>query len=134
MVDGQQVCKSTGTTNKRLAQKRQDAWRTGIAQGQYSLLKKAPLLEVWIEKYLESVDHANTRRRYKSSGENLVAFFGESRLDHISASRIEDFKRARGRSRSSVRTRDSSVPDMAWVKRRALDGASRSLVRGSSKK
>jgi integrase len=95
MVDGRQVCKTTSTTNKRLAQKRQDAWRTEIAQGQYSLLKKAPNLTEWSEKYLESVDHPSTRRRYKSSEANLEAFFGDSRLDHISTTRIEEFKRVR---------------------------------------
>lgn len=95
MIDGRQVCKSTGTTNKRLAQKREDAWRTEIAQGKYSLLKKSPHLQEWAERYLESVDHPNTRRRYASSKANLEAFFGDSRLDHISATRIEEFKRAR---------------------------------------
>jgi integrase len=95
IVDGRQVCKSSGTTNKRLAQQRQDAWRTEIAQGQYSLLKKAPTLKEWAERYLQSVDHPNTQRRYKSSMVNLVAFFADSRLDHVSTARIEEFKRAR---------------------------------------
>jgi integrase len=95
MIDGRQICKTTGTSNKKLAQQRQDAWRTEIAQGQYSLLRKAPQLKDWADKYLESVEHPNTRRRYKSSEANLVAFFGDSRLDHISAKRIEEFKRVR---------------------------------------
>ena len=95
MVDGRQVCKTSGSTNKRIAQKRQDAWRTEIAQGQYSLLRKAPQLKDWADKYLESVEHPNTRRRYKSSEANLVTFFGDSRVDHISAKRIEEFKRVR---------------------------------------
>jgi hypothetical protein len=60
MIDGRQVCKSAGTTNKRIAQKREDAWRTEIAQGQHSLLKKAPQLKDWAEKCLESVEHPNT--------------------------------------------------------------------------
>jgi integrase len=95
MVDGRQVCKSTLSANKRISQQRQDAWRTEIAQGQYSLLRKAPYLKEWAEKYLESIDHPNTRRRYKSSKANLEVFFGDSRLDHISATRIEEFKRTR---------------------------------------
>jgi hypothetical protein len=95
MIDGRQVCKTTDTSNKRLAQKRQDAWRTEIAQGQYSLLRKAPQLKDWADKYLESIELPNTRRRYKSSEANLVTFFGDSRLDHISAKRIEEFKRVR---------------------------------------
>ena len=67
MVDGRQVCKPTGVTNKRIAQQIYDAWRAEIAQGQFNLLKKAPKLKEWAEKYLKTVDHPNTRRRYESS-------------------------------------------------------------------
>jgi hypothetical protein len=74
MVDGRQICRSTGATNKRVAQQREDAWRTEIAQGQYSLLKKAPPIKEWAAKYLQSVEHPNTQRRYASSMANLVAF------------------------------------------------------------
>jgi integrase len=96
MVDGRQVCKPTGTDNRRAAQKIYDVWRAEISQGRFDLLRKAPTLKDWAEKYLKSVDHPNTRRRYKSSKENLVAFFGEeSRLDHISIARIEQFKQER---------------------------------------
>jgi hypothetical protein len=43
-----------------------------------------------------TVDHPNTRRRYKSSKENMAGFFGEeSRLDHISTASIEQFKQTR---------------------------------------
>jgi len=96
MVDGRQICKSTETTNKRVAQQIYDAWKAEIAQGQFNLLKKAPKLKEWAEKYLKTVDHANTRRRYESSKENLVSFFGEeAQLDHISTARIEQFKQHR---------------------------------------
>ncbi len=91
-----QICESTKTTNKRVAQQIYDSRRGEIANGKFDLLKKAPQLEAWAKRYLESVEHLNTRRRYASSKENLVAFFGgQQRLDHISASRIEEFKRAR---------------------------------------
>jgi integrase len=91
-----QKCESTKTTNKRLAQQIFDARRGEIANGKFDLLKKAPQLEAWAKRYLESVEHQNTRRRYSSSRQNLIAFFGgQQRLDHISASRIEEFKRAR---------------------------------------
>lgn len=97
MVDGRQVCKPTGTTNKRVAQQIYDSWRAEIAQGRFDLLKRAPMLKEWAERYLKSVSHPNTRRRYTSSKKNLVDFFGEeSRLDHISTSRIEQFKQERG--------------------------------------
>jgi integrase len=96
MVDGRQICKSTGVTNKRIAQQRYDTWKAEIAQGQFNLLKKAPKLGGWAEKYLKTVEHPNTRRRYGSSKANLVSFFGEgAQLDHLSTARIEEFKQRR---------------------------------------
>lgn len=96
MVDGRQLCRSTGTSNKRLAQKKQDVWRAEIAQGNFNLLKKSPTLKDWAESRLESVDHENTRRRYECSKVALVSFFGSDlRLDHISATHIERFKLSR---------------------------------------
>jgi integrase len=119
MVDGEQVCKSARTTNKRLAQQRQDAWRTQIAQGQYSLLRKAPYLKDWSEKYLESVDHPNTRRRYKSSEANLLAFLGDSRIDHISTARIEEFKRVRREVRVKAATVNRDLRFLAQILKQA---------------
>jgi len=96
MIDGRQVCKPTGVTNRRMAQQIYDAWKAEVAQGQFNLLKKAPKLKEWAEKYLKTVDHQNTRRRYESSKENLVSFFGEgAQLDHLSTARIEEFKQKR---------------------------------------
>ena len=95
IVDGHQVCRSTGTPNKRLAQKKEDVWRAQIAEGYSNLLKKSPPLNEWAEKYLESVDHENTRRRYECSKVALVSFFGALRLDRISATHIERFKISR---------------------------------------
>jgi integrase len=91
-----QKCESTKTSNKRVAQQILDARRGEIAHGKFDLLKKAPQLKDWVTQYLESVEHPNTRRRYASSGENLIEYFGpQLRLDHISARRIEEFKRTR---------------------------------------
>jgi integrase len=96
MVGGRQLCRSTGTSNKRLAQKMEDIWRAEIAQGNFNLLKKSPTLKEWAEKHLKSVDHENTRRRYECSKVALVSFFGgDLRLDRISATYIERFKVSR---------------------------------------
>jgi integrase len=118
-VDGRQVCKTAGTSNMRLALKRQDAWRTEIAQGQYSLLRKAPLLKDWANKYLESVEHPNTRRRYRSSGANLAAFFGASRLDHISVARIEEFKQGRRADEVKTATLNRDLRFLAQILKQA---------------
>lgn len=99
MMPGEgQVCESTHTTNKRLALKLLDTRKAEIAEGRYTNLLKSqcPNLKDWAAKYLESVQHPNTRRRYTSSNAHLLSFFGEgAQLRHISASRIEQFKRAR---------------------------------------
>lgn len=96
MTDGRQISRSTGATNKKVAQQVYDAWKVDIAQGQFNLLKKAPKLKAWAERYLKTVQHPNTRKRYECSKENLVAFFGEdTQLDHLSIARIEQFKQKR---------------------------------------
>jgi len=97
VADGRQHCETTRETNRRLAQQKLDVRHAEIVQGNFNLLKKhSPKLSEWSEKYLESVQHANTRRRYTCSRANLVSFFGEdAQLVHISPGRIEEFKRAR---------------------------------------
>jgi integrase len=92
-----QYCESTGTSNKRRAQQILDSRRGEAADGRFNLLKKQIVtLKDYSGKYLTSVQHPNTRRRYASSKENLISFFGEgAQLTHISSARIEQFKIAR---------------------------------------
>ena len=93
-----QHCETTGTSNKRLAQKILDVRRAEIAEGRFANLLKSntPTLKDWATSYLATVQHPNTRRRYTCSKGNLIAFFGEgSKLSHISRARIEQFKTAR---------------------------------------
>ena len=120
MLDGRQVCKPTGTSNKRIAQQLYDNWRSEIAQGQFNLLKKAPTIKEWAEKYLKTVDHENTRRRYACSKENLIGFFGdETRLDHISTSRIEQFKQARREEKVKPSTINRDLRFLAQIIKQA---------------
>src|SRR6185436_11586374 len=74
-----------------------DVRRAEVVQGHFNLLRKrAPTLGDWSAKYLDSVSHQNTRRRYASSRANLISFFGEStKLRHLTGSRIADFTRKR---------------------------------------
>jgi integrase len=96
-VDGRQHFEGTGEKNRKRAQQKLDVRRAEIVQGRFDLLKKhAPRLSEWSEKYLETIQHTNTRRRYACSRNNLISFFGEeTQLIHISAARIEEFVRAR---------------------------------------
>lgn len=97
MADARQRCEGTGEKNRRRAQEKLNIRLAEIAQGQFNLLKKhSSRLSEWSEKYLKSVQHANTRRKYASSRANLVSFFGEeAQLVHIGAARIEEFKQER---------------------------------------
>jgi len=120
MLDGRQVCKPTGSTNKRIAQQLYDNWRSEIAQGQFNLLKKAPTIKEWAEKYLKTVDHQNTRRRYTCSKANLMAFFGEeARLDHISTARIEEFKQHRREQKVKPSTINRDLRFLAQILKQA---------------
>jgi integrase len=120
MVDGRQRCKSTGTSNKRLARKMQDEWRTEIRQGKSSLLRKAPILKDWAEEYLKTVDHDNTRRRYECSKVALVSFFGSNlRLDDISASSINRFKFSRRKDGVKAATLNRDLRFLAQILKQA---------------
>jgi integrase len=119
-VDGHQQCKTTGTSNKRLAQKMQDVWRAEIAQGNWSLLKGSPTLKEWAEKYLKSVDHENTRRRYECSKVALVSFFGDdARLKHISTAKIGKFKESRRESGAKGATVNRDLRFLAQILKQA---------------
>ena len=95
-ADGRHFNRSTGTSNKRTAQKILDSWRADIVEGRFNLLKsQAPTLKDWSNQFVESIQHPNTRRRYAVSKVSLDAFFKDARLSHLSAARIEEYKRVR---------------------------------------
>jgi integrase len=120
MVDGRQICKPTGVINKRTAQQIYDAWRAEVSQDQFNLLKKAPKLKEWAEKYLKTVDHLNTRKRYEASKENLISFFGDgARLDHISTTRIEQFKQKRRTDKVKAATINRDLRFLAQILKQA---------------
>jgi integrase len=101
VVDGRQHCESTGTRNKRLAQKILNIRLTGIIEGRFpGLLKSnAPTLKDYISQYLESRTdlHPHTRTRYGVSKRCLEDFFAAARLPDVTDARIEDYKTARFR-------------------------------------
>lgn len=98
-ANGRHRCESTGTSNKRLAQKILDTRRTEIIEGRLPGVIKshAPTLKIYLSEYLHSRTdlHPNTRTRYKGSKRFLEDFFGATRLPDITDARIEDYKAAR---------------------------------------
>lgn len=96
MVDGRQHCESSGTTNKRVAQKILNMRLVEIIEGRFRLPKtNPPRLKQFSDEFLDSVRHQNTRKRYESSVTNLLSYFGDIRLSEITPGRIEEFKEAR---------------------------------------
>jgi hypothetical protein len=96
-----QCCKSTGTTNKRLARKILDMRRAEIVEGRHVNLVKsrAPSLKDFCPQYIESRAElqANTRKRYTCSAKNLERFFESAPLSTIAqtySKASEEYRRA----------------------------------------
>jgi hypothetical protein len=110
-----QCCKSTGTTNKRLARKILDMRRAEIVEGRHVNLVKsrAPSLKDFCSQFIESRTdlQANTRKRYMCSAKNLEKFFESAPLSIITEARVEEFKQARlaAGSRAAGTNRDLSL-------------------------
>jgi integrase len=99
VADGVQHCESTGTTNKRLAQKIYDKRKGEITEGRFRLVPaQSPLLKDFSDEFLGTIRHPNTKRVYKSCVETLKEFFGNARLSQITATRIEEFKAVRSKA------------------------------------
>jgi hypothetical protein len=95
-VAGKQVCKSTHTSNKRLAGQMLVRWETEVFEGRFHLPKSAPPVFVkWADDFLAKVTHPNTRKRYGSSVGKLKAAFTGARLSDISAECIDEYKDSR---------------------------------------
>src|ERR1039457_5957828 len=95
-VNGRQLCKSTHTSNKRLADQLLSRWETEVFEGRFHLPKSSPPpFAEWADDFLSRVSHPNTRKRYGSSVGKLKSNFGKARLSDISADRIEEYKESR---------------------------------------
>src|ERR1700720_2788069 len=68
-INGRQVCKSTPTSNKRLADQLLSRWETEVFEGRFHLPKSAPPpFEEWADEFLARVAHPNTRKRCGRGG------------------------------------------------------------------
>jgi integrase len=119
-ADGRQVFESTREKNRKRAQQKLDIRRAEIAQGRFDVLKLSPKLGEWSEKYLNSIQHANTRRRYACSRVALISFLGEETLlSHISAARINEFVRVRRDEKVKAATINRDLQFLAQILKQA---------------
>ena len=98
MYQGQQVRRSTGTTDKRLAEAILGQVKVQIVEGRFfdkSKEQQRTLTEL-LDRYLS--EHAARRANYRrdlTSVKNLTAFFGNPTLDQITPKRIVAYKNHR---------------------------------------
>lgn len=95
--DGRQHRESSGTTNKRLAEKLLILRTAQVLEGRWSLPRSnSPRLGTWVEEFLTSVTHEKTRSRYQSSVNNILRHFGKNiRLAEITAESVFGFQQLR---------------------------------------
>jgi integrase len=94
---GRQYRESTGTTNKKLAEKLLALRKTQILEERWNLPRsRSPRLLDATEEFLESITYAKTRSRYQSSINNFLRHFGERiRLSEITPESIFRFQQKR---------------------------------------
>jgi integrase len=129
MIDGRQHCESTGTSNKRLAQRILNLRTAEIIEGRFRLPKsRPPRLGQFSQGFLDSIRHENTKKRYASSVANLRAHFGDARLSSVTPEGIDKFKQAR----LSDNVRAATVNrDLAVLRRMLRIAEKRRLIAGS---
>src|SRR5207245_1174055 len=81
MSGGKQIQISTGVTNKRTAEKFLAIKKAEVAEGRLRLIaSRPPQFGEYADGFLNSVQHLNTRKRYRSSIRNLFPYFKPTRL------------------------------------------------------
>ena len=95
--DGRQHRESSGSTNKKLAEKVLASRTAQVFEGRWSLPKSnSPRLGKWVEEFLKSVTHEKTRSRYQSSINNVLKHFGKNvRLSEITTESVFRFQQRR---------------------------------------
>jgi integrase len=94
---GKQRRESSGSTNKRVAEKLLALRKAQVFEDRWSLPKShTPKFADFAKQFLESIAHDDTRSRYKTNLDNISRYLGPTiRLSEITAERIYGFQQAR---------------------------------------
>src|SRR5262249_25100675 len=97
MEGGKQRRESSGSTNKRLAQLLLTKRKAEALEGRLNLPRShSPRLGEFSKQFLASIDHEETRSRYKSSINNILRYFGpEVRLADLTPQSAFTYQRKR---------------------------------------
>lgn len=61
-IGGRQICKSSHSTNRRVAEKLLARWETEVFEGRFHLpASNPPRFEDWADEFLSTISHANTK-------------------------------------------------------------------------
>jgi integrase len=95
--DGRQHRESTGSPNKRKAEQVLALRKAQVLEDRWNLPRsRSPRLGTWMEEFLKSVPHEKTRSRYRSSVNNILAYFGDKiRLAEITPEAVFRFQQKR---------------------------------------
>lgn len=106
-ADGKRMLESTGTANKREAEKILALRVSEVQRGVYVKLVHVALPELW-ERYIAYAKlHKRSWKRDMQLFGNLETFFGNVNLSAITPMRVEDFQRHRVKK---LLRRPSTVP------------------------
>jgi len=96
-ADGKRVQESTGTANRREAEKFLSLRVSEVQRGVYVKPVRVPLSELW-ERYLAYARmHKRSWKRDEQMYGNLQSFLGTPNLDSITPLRVEEFQQQRAR-------------------------------------
>jgi integrase len=97
MTGARQHRESTGSTNKKVAEKLLALRKTQVLEERWNLPRsRTPQLGKQADEFLASKTHEKTRSRYQSSINNLLRYFGEKiRLSDLNAESIFRFQQKR---------------------------------------
>ncbi len=94
---GRQYRESTGSRDKRVATRISAVRKAELVEERWRLPRsKSPKLGLWLDDFLKSISHDNTRSRYRSSINNLLGFFSENiRMADITPEAVFPFQQNR---------------------------------------
>ena len=94
-ADGQRVRESTGTTNKREAEKFLALKSSEVQRGVYIKHVDVPLTELWERYFAYARLHKRSWRRDEQMYGNLQKVLGTATLGNVTALRVEEFQQRR---------------------------------------
>jgi len=121
---GRQYRESTGSTNKLVATRLLSVRKAQVVEERWNLPRsKSPQLETWVDNFLRSISHDKTRSRYRSSTNNLLAYFGKRiRMAEITPEAVFRFQQKRledGAGKATV-NRDLATLSSAFTRARKM--------------